>query len=195
MRCWRVRHQLLRYQDGELSAEQTARMEAHLRGCEACAREYAELAGAVKLIESLPGIDPGPDFTSTVLEAVAAEAKRSAPAARPEPPAAQFAVGTLLGVAGLLLSAMVIAAAIIIGVAAVTGGAAALAPVTGAAAKTLSLGFDVCSVTANALALALGKPFVWLLISDLALLLLILATRKHLLGAGLRKRTPVVLTA
>jgi anti-sigma factor RsiW len=180
MRCSRVRNQLLPYQDGELSAEERRQVERHLRDCRVCAHEHARLAGVVGLIESLPEVAAPRHLTANVLRALAAD-ERVAPAPAPAPP--RFAAGALLGLASLALSALVVGT--LIGV--VVGGSAAIAPVATAAAKTVSLALEVGSVTAEALTLALAKPLLWLLIADIALLLLVIAGRRRLLEAWRRQ--------
>lgn len=180
MRCSRVRNELLRYQDGELSAEERRQVERHLRDCRTCAREHAHLAGVVGLVESLPEVPAPRDLTANVLRALAAD-ERVAPAPAPAPP--RFVAGALLGLAGLALSALVVG--VLVGL--LVGGNAAIAPVATAAAKTISLALEVGSVTAEALTLAIGRPLLWVLVADIALLLLVVAGRRRLIDAWRRQ--------
>jgi anti-sigma factor RsiW len=50
--CGQVLDRLSDYLDGELSAEERERLEAHLRGCDGCARFGGELREVVGLLRS-----------------------------------------------------------------------------------------------------------------------------------------------
>ena len=62
--CGQVLDRLSDYLDGELSPEERGRLEAHLRGCEGCARFGGELRATVRALkahlgaERLPGAFP-----------------------------------------------------------------------------------------------------------------------------------------
>jgi hypothetical protein len=48
-----VKHELTAYAHGELPAPESSRVAAHLKACERCRREFAEITHAVRLAESL----------------------------------------------------------------------------------------------------------------------------------------------
>lgn len=77
MTCDDARDLLEAYHDGELATEARARVEAHLQGCAACARELANLRALSDRVRAL-GRYPMPDGLASRVGAVAAE---SAPAA------------------------------------------------------------------------------------------------------------------
>jgi anti-sigma factor RsiW len=188
MNCRTTRRRLLRYQDGELPSAERLEIERHLQDCRACAREHAKLARVIGLVESLAEVAPPRDFTTNVLRALAGKAQVTA---APIPIASRFAAGALLGSAGLVLSALIVGALVML----VVGDSAAIGPVAVAAAKVIALVLEVGSVSAEALALALARPVLWLLIADIALLLLVVAGRRRLLAVWRRQGVGSVLTA
>jgi anti-sigma factor RsiW len=68
------------YRDGELSARESALVEAHLASCGACRSFAARYAAVEASLDKLVGIEPSPDFTIAVMAKIAALA---APAPRP----------------------------------------------------------------------------------------------------------------
>jgi hypothetical protein len=70
MRCKKVRNLMSLCLDGELTLGEEEEFREHLQGCDACAREYALLERTQSLLGSLPGTDPGEDFTLEVLRRV-----------------------------------------------------------------------------------------------------------------------------
>jgi anti-sigma factor RsiW len=50
--CSEVLERLSDYVDGELAAEERARVEAHLRGCDACARFGGEFRSTVRALKA-----------------------------------------------------------------------------------------------------------------------------------------------
>ena len=60
MRCWQVRRQLQRYEDGDLSPQQAAQMQGHLRACPACRSELARGRTAVAWVEALDAPEVAP---------------------------------------------------------------------------------------------------------------------------------------
>lgn len=105
MTCDDARDLLEAYHDGELGAEDRARVEAHLQGCTACASEFASLRS---LSARVRGLDryPLPDGLATRITSLVAQ---SAPAAtdrwRFGRMAASHLVAALLGAGALALVA------------------------------------------------------------------------------------------
>jgi anti-sigma factor RsiW len=62
MLCRRIQKRLAAYQDGEVGGKEGERIAAHLEGCPACRRAYAELEQAWQLLEKIPEIQPSPGF-------------------------------------------------------------------------------------------------------------------------------------
>jgi predicted anti-sigma-YlaC factor YlaD len=58
---------LSRCQDKELDPVREAALEAHLKGCESCSREWLQLNRLTGRIKQLPEIDTGPYFTQRVM--------------------------------------------------------------------------------------------------------------------------------
>jgi anti-sigma factor (TIGR02949 family) len=57
LRCGEVLDRLSDYLDGELAAEERERLEAHLRGCEGCARFGGELGATVRALRAHLGAE------------------------------------------------------------------------------------------------------------------------------------------
>lgn len=62
MNCNRIQKRLSAYQDGELIAEDQARIRTHLKECPACRQELTELEGVWEGLDSLAEIEPEPQF-------------------------------------------------------------------------------------------------------------------------------------
>lgn len=58
LRCSEVLAELSEYVDGELSAERSSQIEAHLMGCSNCERFGASFSGVVRSLRDCP--EPGP---------------------------------------------------------------------------------------------------------------------------------------
>src|SRR6266705_2604811 len=68
--CLRVRQQLPDYVEGILDAMAAEVIRAHISVCYLCAREYEELQETVRLIESLPFVEPLRDFSPAIMAAL-----------------------------------------------------------------------------------------------------------------------------
>lgn len=78
----RARINFSRYIDGDLSAEEANRVEAHLETCESCRLELNGMRAAIDALRSLPAAEPPRSFALTP-EMV--QAPRPAPGFRPSP--------------------------------------------------------------------------------------------------------------
>ena len=70
MRCPSVQERLSAYQDGEISGKERERIAAHLEGCPACRRAYAELEQAWQLLEKIPEIQASAGFEGRLFERI-----------------------------------------------------------------------------------------------------------------------------
>jgi len=75
--CVWVRERLPDYQEGYLDALTAEAIRAHLAVCYFCAQEYRELEDTVRLVETLPFVDPGRDLTPAIMAAVRARSGHS----------------------------------------------------------------------------------------------------------------------
>ncbi|MBV9834183.1 MAG: anti-sigma factor [Alphaproteobacteria bacterium] len=91
MTCDDARDLLEAYHDGELGAEDCARVEAHLQGCAACARELASLRALSDRVRGL-GRQPVPDGLATRITSLVAQ---SAPVPTNQRPWARMAASHL----------------------------------------------------------------------------------------------------
>ncbi len=75
--CVWVRERLPDLQEGFLDAATAETIRAHLSVCFLCAREYNEMEATVKLIESLPFVDPVKDHAPAILAAIRSQSDHS----------------------------------------------------------------------------------------------------------------------
>jgi len=73
MKCGDAKQQITEYLDGELEAEQKARLEEHLAACEVCTRELAEQRRLIEGVKALPKVPAPADFARRVSAAIARE--------------------------------------------------------------------------------------------------------------------------
>jgi len=106
MRCWQVRRQLLRYEDGDLSPQQAAQVQGHLRACPACRSELAGGRTAVAWVEALDEAEAAPDFSDRVMATIRS-GQVTEPAGRRESVLPLWPVAAAMGVGGLVLAAFV----------------------------------------------------------------------------------------
>jgi hypothetical protein len=67
MDCHYVGDLLLDYIEGELSNEVSQKVEAHLRECESCLKEFVRIQKMVNLMKTLPSINPTPGISQKVM--------------------------------------------------------------------------------------------------------------------------------
>ena len=67
MDCHYVSKLLLDYIEDELPNEVSQKVEAHLRKCESCSKEFARIQKMVNLMKTLPSITPTPGITQKVM--------------------------------------------------------------------------------------------------------------------------------
>ncbi len=65
MTCDTIRNELVAYRDGELPEWERAQVDAHLRGCPACAQEERQLARLDHLLAGLERMPLSPGFAAT----------------------------------------------------------------------------------------------------------------------------------
>jgi len=65
--CIRVRERLPDLIDGYLDAMTVEAIRAHLAVCYFCAREYNELEQTIRLVETLPFVEPHHDFAPSIM--------------------------------------------------------------------------------------------------------------------------------
>lgn len=68
LRCFEVLERLSDYLDGELSAEQRSKLEAHLAGCEECTRFGGELGAVVAALRQKLGAGEVPEAAARKLD-------------------------------------------------------------------------------------------------------------------------------
>lgn len=175
MTCRSVRAKLGAYQDGDLPAPQALALEEHLRGCEACAREWAALGGLVTLLDGLEQLQPPEGLTESVLHAVAHEQIAEAPRLPVSPTLA-------LAAAGLVLTTVIVTGLLGWGPLDLSGWQADVAPVTASLAKLWVPLAEASGPVANALIRGLAGPLAWLLAADVVALLAVLAVGRRLLA-------------
>ncbi|MGC8668922.1 MAG: hypothetical protein ACP5VE_12485 [Chthonomonadales bacterium] len=71
--CLWVRERLPDLQEGYLDALTAEAIRAHLAVCYFCAQEYRELEATVRLVETLPFVEPERDLTPAIMAAVRAQ--------------------------------------------------------------------------------------------------------------------------
>lgn len=74
--CRNITNLLSAFHDGELSAEQTRRVEAHLSECAACRARCEQFASVSERMKAHAQIVPSPDFDARVVAAAVAQAQR-----------------------------------------------------------------------------------------------------------------------
>ena len=65
--CVRVRERLPELIEGYLDLVTAEAIRAHLAVCYLCAKEYREMKATIRLVETLPFVEPGRDFSRTVM--------------------------------------------------------------------------------------------------------------------------------
>jgi predicted anti-sigma-YlaC factor YlaD len=102
MKCAQARRLFGAYWDDDTTLAEREWLEAHLASCQACAREYEDLARVLELTSSLPRVEPAPDLVERTL----AQARRATTVADrvPTAPVAWVPV-TAAAVALLLMGA------------------------------------------------------------------------------------------
>jgi len=83
--CVRVQEQLQDFVEGYLDAVAAEAVRAHLAVCLLCRRSYRELRQTIRIVETLPFMDPGRDYASAVRAAI--EPKPGTPWWKWRPPA------------------------------------------------------------------------------------------------------------
>ncbi len=68
--CLRVQEQLQDYIEGYLDSVAAEAVRAHLAVCVICQRNYDELRQTIRLIETLPFMSPGRDYSSAIRAAI-----------------------------------------------------------------------------------------------------------------------------
>lgn len=68
--CVRVRERLPELLEGYLDALTAEAIRAHLAVCYQCSREFKEMQQTVRLVESLPFVEPNRDFTPAIMAAI-----------------------------------------------------------------------------------------------------------------------------
>jgi anti-sigma factor RsiW len=176
MSCRSVRARLAQYQDGDLCADERSAIEEHLRRCETCACEYAELQAVAALLDSVTEAEPSVDFTTNVLRAVEHE-----PIAEPARPIAS--PGLVLASVSLVVSTVIVAGLAGFGPLDLSAWQAELASGATAFAKLLALLAEASVPITDALLEGLAGPVAWLLLADVIALMAVLAFGRRLLSA------------
>lgn len=68
--CARVRESLPDLVEGLLDAMTAEAVRAHLAACFLCKREYDELQATIRLLETLPFVDPAKDFAPIIMASI-----------------------------------------------------------------------------------------------------------------------------
>ena len=68
--CARMRERLPDLMEGYLDAMTAEAVRAHLSVCYICARVYDEMERTIKLVETLPFVDPRKDFGPSIMAAI-----------------------------------------------------------------------------------------------------------------------------
>lgn len=77
MKCAKAKNLMSSYLDGEISAAERESFEDHVRGCAACGRTLAELAGVNRLFAEASRFKTPPGFSRRVMAAAEAEPARA----------------------------------------------------------------------------------------------------------------------
>jgi anti-sigma factor RsiW len=73
MDCKKVCKQLSAYNDKELTQQEAARVDEHLRGCPSCLKELAAFAAGDALLKAAPQVQVSPDFRARFWQKVKEE--------------------------------------------------------------------------------------------------------------------------
>jgi predicted anti-sigma-YlaC factor YlaD len=68
--CTRVRERLPDLLEGYLDAMTAEAIRAHLSVCYMCARLFGEMEQTIKLVETLPFVDPAKDYAPSIMAAI-----------------------------------------------------------------------------------------------------------------------------
>lgn len=68
--CQRVQQRLPDLIEGYLDAITAEAIRAHISVCYMCARLFGEMEHTIKLVETLPFVDPGRDFAPSIMAAI-----------------------------------------------------------------------------------------------------------------------------
>jgi predicted anti-sigma-YlaC factor YlaD len=68
--CTRVRESLPDLVEGYLDAMTAEAIRAHLSVCYLCAKVYDEMERTIKMVESLPFVDPRKDYSPAIMTAI-----------------------------------------------------------------------------------------------------------------------------
>ena|SRR5579862_5737400 len=74
--CARVRERLPDLVEGYLDAVTAEAIRAHLAVCYVCAKLFGEMEHTIRLVETLPFVDPGRDFGPSIMAAIQQQAGR-----------------------------------------------------------------------------------------------------------------------
>jgi len=99
MRHAKLREFLSPYLDGQLGANGTARVEAHLEGCPGCRAELRQLRRTVELLRALPEVDVPPQLAGSVIAGLRERESRGSWLGRATLPLTGLAAGALALVA------------------------------------------------------------------------------------------------
>lgn len=75
MECRDIREKLSAYIDGEISSQEKARIDEHLKACRKCKGAFADLKKALHYVQNLEEIEPPPWLTGKVMALVRSEAE------------------------------------------------------------------------------------------------------------------------
>lgn len=75
--CLRVRARLQDYLEGYLDVVEAESVRAHLAVCALCHQEYWELQETIKLVRTLPYLQPTRDFAADIMQAIGAPRKQA----------------------------------------------------------------------------------------------------------------------
>jgi len=178
MTCWTGRRRLVAYDDGDLSSDQVADIEAHLAACQSCSDELAELRGAIGMVESLEQVETAPEFTADVLTAI----RSRRPAEEPVRPV-MWPAALGLGLAGAAVSVALIVGLVALDWKSVRQVAVALAPSARALLDVAGLAFVQLIQMLDTVSQALTQPIQFALLADVMLLLAVLVVWRRLATA------------
>ncbi len=78
MSCKSIQVQIHEYLDGDIIREEEQLLKEHLRACTACQQHLLELEKTIALVQSLPRVRIGSNFTDDVMKRLPRERKRKA---------------------------------------------------------------------------------------------------------------------
>ena len=73
MRCETASEWMSLHLDGQLPPVQVALLEAHLKGCDVCRREWAALQQISTILSAAPAVRPRPGFAERVMHRLGQE--------------------------------------------------------------------------------------------------------------------------